>query len=186
MNATDFAARAEALLDAPEPTTWLPRDAEKAHPALLVGELVALENSHTARGPCQIAIVKDAEGGLWNVWLIHAVLKSEFAAQKPRYGEMIAIRWEGRVQGGQGENGYEKYRLVVDRQPGATPEYTAVDDVVEATPSAEPAVVPEAAEPVREPEAPEPTPVPAAEATCSVCKFVGGHHLPGCPEDIPF
>lgn len=169
---TGFAEREAALrarLDAPAPTTWRPDDASTGHSKLLIGELVSVEAGHTDWGSKQIAIVRDAGGQLWNVWLLHKVLMDEFARQQPKLGEMLAISYEGKVMPASGGSAYEKYRLVIDR-PTSDVDWGSVSSDERAAP--EPAPTAEAE--------------PAAVDECDACGFRAGKHAPGCPSDIPF
>jgi hypothetical protein len=194
MDATfqDASERLRGRLDGPEPQTWRPDDDEAGHPALLIGELVSTDEGRTAWGDRQIAIIRDGEGRLWNVWLLHAVLIGEFVRQQPRIGEHLAIRYEGRVVPQQG-SAYEKYRLLVDRQDTAVT-WKDAGVSLQPEPAPTPAPAPQAA-PVQAPvqtsvfAAAEPEPV-AEQTLCEKCGFANGKHAVGCPDgpedDIPF
>lgn len=192
MSSTAFSERAQALherLDAPEPTTW--RHDDPDHPKLLIGQLVAVSAAFVRSGPAagqkrQIAILRNAEGQLWSVWLLHKVLIDEFLVQQPKIGEMLAIRYDGRVV--DAALPYEKFRLVVDRE-GGTVEWTAATGVptdTEVAAPAEAAFV--GAPPVVEPPAETP-PAAAGPVVCDACQMANGYHAAGCPlatDDIPF
>jgi hypothetical protein len=165
----DRAAALAARLEAPPPTSWRPDDAPGGHPRVLVGELVTVDVGHTAWGEKQIAVLRDVEGQLWSVWLLHRVLIDEFVRQQPKIGEVLALAYDGRVQGGAGASGYEKYRLVVDRDPSAVRWGAGA------------AVPTSAGEDSSSPAAP-------AAAACVSCGLVDGHEA-GCeldPEGVPF
>lgn len=133
-----------------------------------------MENGRTDWGARQIAILKDAEGALWNVWLLHHVLIGEFLAKQPAIGEMLAVRYEGKQAPKSGGKPYEKYTLAVDREAGGT---VAWASPLGATPNSPPA------------EPPAPPPPPAAEVAadeCGTCGYRGGKHASGCTSDIPF
>jgi hypothetical protein len=49
------------------------------------------------------------------LWLLHSVLKGEFSKLRPRIGELVAIKHEGKVEPRGGGAPYEMYRVVVDR-----------------------------------------------------------------------
>jgi hypothetical protein len=189
MDAAAFAERAAAMqerLDAPDPTTWRPDDPSEGHPALLIGELLSVQEGMTkSYGPKQIAVIRDVEGQLWSVWLLHTVLVNEFFRQQPRLGEMVAIRWEGRVSP-EGGAAYEKYSVVVDRPGGQVAWRDAEGGRAEPVAAAPPPFA--GAQPEPAPPVPQPLP-PAAEqdpTLCPTCGFANGRHAAGCSEDIPF
>lgn len=189
MSAADFAEREAALrriLDAPEPTTWRPDDPAEGHPNLLIGELVTVDTGTTAWGERQIAVLRDGEGALWNVWLLHKVLIDEFCSKQPKIGEMLAISYGGRVEPEHGSP-YEKYRLVIDRRQGEVQWRDALGGVQPAQP----------AQPVQRPTPPTPPPSPGPPPVappagqeqieaCDMCGWFGGKHADGCPREIPF
>jgi hypothetical protein len=113
----DFAARAAALEEraaAPHPTSWQPKNPE--HPQLIVGVMESREpGPDFGYGPHDVVVLCTPAGERWGVFLMHTVLRDEFDRLQPRPGDLIAVRYEGHVAGGQGANGYEKFRLVVDR-----------------------------------------------------------------------
>jgi hypothetical protein len=121
----DFAARAAALEErasADPPTTWRPNGDE--HPALIVGVMESREpGPDFGYGPHDVVVLRTPTGARWSVFLMHQVLREEFDRKAPRPGDLVAVKYEGRVQGGQGASGFEKYRLEVDRagdEPAAT------------------------------------------------------------------
>jgi hypothetical protein len=142
----EFAQRAAVLRErattAP-PTSWRPDKRELGHPDPLVGELMRVETGHTSYGPKTIAVVRDVEGREWSVWLLATVLADEFRRQAPQIGELLAVRYEGRVRPQAGGTAYAKYRLVVDRgdagidwgapddHPGAPASVPAASDAVD-------------------------------------------------------
>lgn len=178
------AERLREAFDAPEPTTWRPDDDSEGHPRLLIGELMAVQDGRTSWGERQIAVIRDTEGRLWNVWLLHAVIIGEFVRQQPKLGEMLAISYDGRVDGGSGASGYEKYRLIVDR-PGGQVSWRSVEGAAVAAAPAAPAAPATFAgtEPEQASLMDAPTPEPTL---CEKCGFANGRHADGCPEDIPF
>jgi hypothetical protein len=185
---TDLSARAEQLastLDAPEATTWRPDRPEEEHPQLLIGELVSVTSGHTVWGEKQIAILKDTEGQLWNVWLLKQVLIDEFVRQQPKIGELLAIRYEGVVHREPPQKPYEKYKLRIDRKGAAVAwNPLAGTDTPPAPPVAAPAPVQQTFEPA--------PPAAETDVACEACGFLRGFHKDGCPlaapkdDDIPF
>jgi hypothetical protein len=60
-----------------------------------------------------IAIVEDASGTSWAVWLFYRVLRAEFQEANPEPGELVLVR---RLPDREGPNGaYRVFRVVVDR-----------------------------------------------------------------------
>jgi hypothetical protein len=113
----DFARRAAALEEratADPPTSWQPKNAE--HPRLIVGVMESREpGPDFGYGPKDVVTVRTLDGERWGIFLFHQVLCEEFDRKRPRPGDLIAVRYEGHVDGGQGASGFEKYRLEVDR-----------------------------------------------------------------------
>lgn len=164
----ELQARAEALaerVDASDPQAWKPRDPDAGHPPKLVGTLIRQEEGHTSYGPAKIAVLRDPDGKDWSVWLLHNVLKGEFQRKNPRIGELVAIKYEGTVPPHDGQAGYEKYRVEVDRADDAAADWGAA----------------EASEPARVIE-----PVTPAASACIECGYEEPEHADGCPNDIPF
>lgn len=161
----DLAARVAAVnerVDA-EVETWNPR-AERAHPRGIAGELVE-RRLRPGRGfegaDAETVLLQTVEGKLWLVWLFGAVLQQEFAGLGP--GDVVAVKYEGHVDGGRGPKGYEHYRVSADQAAhgeGTEPASTAAP--VESLPPNEQAV------------------------TCEACGFHDPHHAVGCPNEIPF
>jgi hypothetical protein len=127
----DLAARAEALRERAEgefPESWRP--GEEDQPETLVGLLESkVVGPDLGYGPREIVVLRTLEGVRWSVWLIHDVLIQEFERQKPNPGDLIAVHYDGRREGGQGKSGFHMYRLVVDH---------AIAAVSDSAPSAEP------------------------------------------------
>ena len=185
----EFARRAQALgerLNADPPTSWRPDKPELEHPRVLVGVLVGQESS----GPVgydgrstTIAVIRTPEQGDWAVWLWTSVLREEFETLSPQPGELVAIRYEGRVEARDGRPAYEKHSVIVDRDGvavewGAPGGETASPDAVEET-------VPEVRAPFSA--AVDSTLAPAkVPARCEQCGHEAPDHAAGCPEELPF
>jgi hypothetical protein len=102
-------------------------------------------------GPHDVVVLQTLTGERKQVILLHQVLKDELDRKQPRPGDLVAIRYIGRVQGGQDASGYARYRVEVDR----------LGDGIDHPPD----------EPVQ--------PRSAAEA-CVDCGYQG-EHAPDCP-----
>ena len=96
------------------PTSWRPEIGD-----VLVGRLVRYDRATTQFRECNIAVIEDEDAGeVWSVWLLHAVLISEFKKQMPRPGERLGIK---RLP--DSHKGYKRYFLRVDRDNPDIPEF---------------------------------------------------------------
>jgi hypothetical protein len=176
----DLARRAAALAaraERPPPQSWLPENPDEGHPAQLVGELVRVEDNYTRFGPCKIAILRDPAGVEWSVWLIRTVLRSEFEKQRPRVGDVVLVKYQGKVSPKGGGDPYHGYELLVDRDEtaGADVGWGAVEPSAGFGEAAAGTVGASAA---------------AAPVRCDECGYAElDGHAPGCsndPDGIPF
>lgn len=127
------------------PDAWMPKPGE-----MLVGTLVRYERAATSYGPCSIAVVMDEQSGqLWAVWLLHHVLRGEFAALRPVPGERIGLKRLPDAENAHGQR-YRRWLLRVDRRG---------ED--QAVPDFEEGAAPKSSAPVHQ-EAPRPTPPSSA------------------------
>lgn len=94
------------------PPSWGPRIAGD----LILGELVGLRAGATRYGPAKIAVLRRADGQERCVWLLHKVLREEFARAKPAVGNTVAIRYVGHRLGIVGQR-YAAYQVFVQRDP---------------------------------------------------------------------
>jgi hypothetical protein len=85
---------------------------------LLVGEFLRLDEGHTSYGPAKIAVLRTKDEREVGVWLLHTALKSAFARLRPKPGELVAIRYEGKRESAAGQT-YDSYRVEIDRARGA-------------------------------------------------------------------
>lgn len=84
----------------------------------VVGFFVRLEEGKTAFGPAKIVILADAATGEErSVWLLHHVLRGEFAKLRPAVGELVLVRYLGKRTPDGGGQDYEAFRVLVDREP---------------------------------------------------------------------
>jgi hypothetical protein len=117
-----LARRAAALAErasAARATSWRPQVKGNGHPNPLAGVLVRLEHATTSYGRCGVIVLRAPDGQEWRVWCLHAVLKDELRAAAPRVGELVAIRYEGRVEPTNGGSAYERFCVLVDREEAA-------------------------------------------------------------------
>jgi hypothetical protein len=176
--APELSRRASALVErtvSERPTSWRPDQPELEHPNPLVGLLARVDTGHTSFGARTIAVVRDPAGREWGVWLLHKVLADEFAEQAPKIGELLAIRYLGRVQPDGDRPAYVRYRVVVDRDGPSVGERTA-------EPPVQPSERPAEGSATRD----EGSGMPgdrAPEAVCKQCGYPEPEHAPGC---LPF
>jgi len=107
------------------PASWVPKPGD-----LITGEVVRYTEGTTSFGRSPIAVLRDDESGeLRSVWLLHAVLRNEFAEQKPKPGERIGIK---RLS--DHAKGYKRYRLRVDRGQAEpeVPDFAAYEAPIDA------------------------------------------------------
>lgn len=126
-DAADRIAQLQERADHAAPESWIPEAAGEE----IAGELVRYESGHTAYGRQVIAVVKPPNADERSLWLLHSVLRAEFAKQRPRPGELVLIRYLGRKQGADG-TGYAAYRLEIDRDQAAVDWDAIADGAIEA------------------------------------------------------
>jgi hypothetical protein len=134
-NIDTLQARADRLRERAKqeyPESWVPDQAGDE----IAGELVRYSRGTTSYGEQVIAVLRTPEGVERSVWLLHAVLRGEFAKLRPKPGELVLIRYEGKRKSAAG-NSYVSYRVEVGRDEPA-PDWEAL--------GAEP--MPEPAEPI--------------------------------------
>jgi hypothetical protein len=80
---------------------------------LCVGELLRYDSGSTEFGDYVIAVIRDDDTGEErSVWLMHEVLRREFAKRRPKPGERLGIK---RLDD-DAEKNYKRYALRVDRE----------------------------------------------------------------------
>jgi hypothetical protein len=120
----ETAARLREEADRDYPDAWIP----KAEGDELLGRIVSLRPAvQTAYGPAPVVELEDPLGTTWSVWLLHTVLRRAFERERPALGELVLIRYVGKVQPDGGGPAYEHYRLVVDRKAeGGEPDWVGM------------------------------------------------------------
>ena len=81
-----------------------------------LGTIVGYSSAETAFGPCVIAYVEEEKSGeLQSLWLLHRVLRNEFAKQKPRIGDTVGLKYHGTQspKSGDGQD-YHSWSLLVE------------------------------------------------------------------------
>ncbi len=101
----DLRKELEAFTDEPaEP--WAPEPGD-----IVEGEFERLDRGSTQYGNYDILILRENRGSVRAVWLMHAVLKGEFARLQPTPGDCVAIK-----RLADSGKGYRRYRMVVERR----------------------------------------------------------------------
>jgi len=108
----------------PQPESW---KHEKPGDQI-IGKFRRLEKGSTSYGDCWIVVLESlrAPGRLASVWLFNTTLHNEFVKVRPRPGETVLVRYEGRVEK-PGQNPYHLWKVVVDRPEGNDSPYSWVD-----------------------------------------------------------
>ncbi len=96
------------------PASWI----FKEDGPLIVGQFLELAEGHTEYGSSPIVVLRTKDGQERSVWLLHTVLRREFARIRPKPAEMVAVRCLGEKQGAGGQK-YVAYRVEVDRDEKA-------------------------------------------------------------------
>jgi hypothetical protein len=128
--AEDRLAAARAKLDQPRAESF--RFAKAGDE--IAGTVVRLDVADTEYGPQRIVVVDPGDGALRSIWLLHDALLSQMKKLKPQPGDVIAVRYLGRQQSGNGRS-YHAYTVATDREqpqfqwdgPSARPPAQAAD-----------------------------------------------------------
>lgn len=95
------------------PTSWVPEAAGDE----IGGELVRYERGTTRRGEEHwIAVLRAPDESERSVWLLHTALLGQFKDKRPKPGEAVLIRFEGKRESAAGVS-YAAYRVEVARDP---------------------------------------------------------------------
>jgi hypothetical protein len=84
---------------------------------MIIGELVTVDrNIKTQYGPIDVATIHDEDlDEARSVWLARTVLQNEWEEVKPRPGERVGVAYLGHEEGDEGDPGYHRYSVRVDR-----------------------------------------------------------------------
>jgi hypothetical protein len=108
-------ARERLRKDADEgfPPSWQPENPDDE----ILGTVVAVNPAAPTRqyGNAPVVQIVDPVGVKWSVWLFHKVLRQNFIRQRVAVGEVVLIRYLGKVYPEGGGNAYDNYAVVVDR-----------------------------------------------------------------------
>jgi hypothetical protein len=104
---------------------------------MLIGTLQAYDEATTDFGTYRVAHIRDEEGVLRGLWLMHSVLQDEWEEADPGVGERVGVQYLGQRSGDTYD--YHMWTVKVDR-PEDAPQETAEDDTAgaEATANRQP------------------------------------------------
>ncbi len=108
------------------PVSWLPKVGDS-----LIGELVRYDVGYTTYGRAYIVVIcEENTGELRGVWLLHHVLRGEFAEKRPRPGERLGI-----TRLPDADKGYKRYVLLLDRGgEGELPDFDSLGPAADQPP----------------------------------------------------
>lgn len=93
--------------------TWKPQEPGD----MLVGTLEGYDQATTDFGTYRVAHIRDEEGVLRGLWLMHNVLQDEWEEAAPEVGERVGVQYHGKRSG---ENyDYHMWAAKVDRSEDA-------------------------------------------------------------------
>jgi len=85
---------------------------------MLIGTLTGYDEAETDFGTYTVAHIRDEEGVLRGLWLMHSVLQDEWAEADPGRGERVGVQYLGKRSGS--DYDYHMWTVKVDRpQSGA-------------------------------------------------------------------
>lgn len=122
----EAAEAVRALLSA-DTVSWRPEPGDE-----VLGLLKALTRrttEHSENYP--VLTIAPLDGSTWiDVHAFHTVLWDEVEKQDPRVGDLVGVRYIGRVAGGKGGDGYERYRFGAQRlaSSSGSPDPAALQD----------------------------------------------------------
>ena len=96
------------------PPAWKPQAGE-----VLVGTVTGYDIGESSFGRVHTCMIETEEGKRFSLWLSSKVLLSQFQKYRPKVGERIGLKYQGRDEA----KGYHRYRLVVDRPETAAPTF---------------------------------------------------------------
>ena len=101
--------------------TWKPQEPGD----MLVGTLEGYDQATTDFGTYRVAHIRDEEGVLRGLWLMHNVLQDEWEEAAPEVGERVGVQYHGKRSG---ENyDYHMWAAKVDRKANAGNEAAGED-----------------------------------------------------------
>lgn len=80
---------------------------------MLIGTLVGYDTAATDFGEYRVAHIRDEEGVLRGLWLMHSVLQDEWAEADPGHGERVGVQYLGKRSGS--DYDYHMWTVKVDR-----------------------------------------------------------------------
>jgi hypothetical protein len=102
--------------------TWKP----EAPGEMLIGTLEGYDTATTSYGEYRVAHVRDEEGVLRGLWLMHSVLQDEWEEANPGVGERVGVQYHGKRSGDTYD--YHMWAVKVDRSETAATEGDGAED----------------------------------------------------------
>lgn len=99
------------------PPSWSVKEGEK-----VVGLLKEYQKAFTPYGEAWVCQIDDENRGMISVWLTHTVLLDWFKKLKPKVGERIGIKCNGKHL----EKGYWQFKVMVDRDEPEAPDFDSL------------------------------------------------------------
>jgi hypothetical protein len=88
---------------------------------VIAGTVARLDVGDTAYGEAKIVVLDPGDGNLRSVWLIHDALRSQMERIRPKPGDVIAVRYNGKVESQASGRQYHSYTVSTDQdKPGFT------------------------------------------------------------------
>lgn len=96
----------------PLPESWQPKDPGDE----LVGKFVRLDKGTTSYGPCWIVVLESIKtpGVFRSVWLFHTALQNQFNKARPKAGELVLVRYEGKRKPKSGGAEYHDWKVLTE------------------------------------------------------------------------
>lgn len=123
----------ESRLDVEFAPAWRPDPGDK-----LSGEVVGIGERAGEYGSYPIVTLRRDDGEELALHAFHSVLASELAALRPKLGDRLAVRYDGKKQTRTGTGSYHGYKVVKDGDEQAVDwsQYAAGDEQSAAAPPA--------------------------------------------------
>jgi len=88
----------------------------------LVGYVRAVKPAvRTPYGSVPVLELEEPNGTAWSLWLLHTVLRREVWRVRPIAGELLYVRYDGKITPDSGGAAYESYSVLVDRPESNEP-----------------------------------------------------------------
>lgn len=127
---SEIEAQLTAQIEAGHPPTWMPTSLGGEHqPASdeITGKVAKYTQARTSYDDSLVDIMVieslKSPGSFVSVWLLHETLKGAIRDNRPRPGEMVKLRYEGKTTPKGGGNEYHLWKVAVLRDEALSPSY---------------------------------------------------------------